>query len=301
MVNRSDLRKQLQQGLNAVFGKEYTRYPEEWRDLVEVSRSEKAYEEDVKMIGTGLASVKPEGSGVQYDDIYESYVARYQHETIAIAVAITEEAVDDDLYGDLGADAAKFMARSMQQTKEIKVANLYNYGFDANFPGGDGVPLFSAAHPLAGGGTLSNTLATPADLAESSLEELLITISEWTDDRGIPVRAQVTKLLLHTSNQFVGTRLLMTPYQPDTTDNNINAMFKLGSIRDGFSINHQFSDPDAWFLRTDVQDGMKHFIRKPIRRGVEGEFESGNMRYKASERYSQGWSDWRGAAGSPGG
>lgn len=301
MVNRSDLRKQLQQGLNAVFGKEYTRYPEEWRDLVEVSRSEKAYEEDVKMVGTGLASVKPEGSGVQYDDIYESYVARYQHETIAIAVAITEEAVDDDLYGDLGADAAKFMARSMQQTKEIKVANLYNYGFDSNFPGGDGVPLFSSAHPLAGGGTLANTLATPADLAESSLEEMLITISEWTDDRGIPVRAQVTKLLVHTANQFIATRLLMTPYQPDTTDNNINAMFKLGSIRDGFSVNHQFSDTDAWFLRTDVADGMKHFIRKPIRRGVEGEFESGNMRYKASERYSQGWSDWRGAAGSPGG
>lgn len=300
MINRSDIRKQLQQGLNAVFGKEYRRWPEEWRDLVEVERSEKAYEEDVLMVGTGLASVKPEGSGGQYDDIYESYVARYQHETVVIMTAITEEAIEDNLYGDLGADAAKFMARSMQQTKEVKVANLYNYGFDANFPGGDGQPLFSVNHPLAGGGVQANTLATPADLSESSLEEALNIIGQWTDDRGIPVRAAVTRLLVHTTNQFVATRLLMTPYQPDTNDNNINAMFKLGSIRDGFAVNHQFSDPDAWFLRTDVPDGMKHFVRRPLRRGVEGDFETGNLRMKSSERYSQGWSDYKGAFGVAG-
>lgn len=300
MVNRSDLRRQLQEGLNAVFGMEYRRHPEEWRDCFDVSKSEKAYEEDVKMVGTGAAATKAEGGAVQYDDLAESYVARYQHETIAIAVAITEEAIEDNLYGELGSKASMSMARSLQYTKEVKGANIFNFGFDSNFPGGDDVPLFSTAHPLYGGGTLSNTLGTPADLAESSLEELINIIGDWTDDRGIPVKAQITRLIIPVELQFVAARLLMTPYQPDTSDNNINAIFKLGSIRDGFSVNHHLSDPDAWFLKTDMPDGLKHFARRAVKKGLEGDFETGNLRYKASERYSFGWSDWRGAAGSAG-
>lgn len=300
MINRGDIRKQLQEGLNAVFGKEYGRHPEEWRDAFEVFRSEKAYEEDVKMTGTGAATVKPEGSAVQYDDIAESYVARYTHETVAIAVSITEEAIDDNLYGELGATAAQYMARSMLFTKEIKCANVFNYGFDTNYAGGDDQPLFSAAHPLSGGGTQSNILGTPADLAESSLEELLLIIADWTDDRGIPVKAQVRKLLIPTELQFVATRLLMTPYQPDTSDNNVNALFKLGSIRDGFSVNHYLTDPDAWFLLTDVPHGLKYFQRKAMKKGVLGDFDTDNMRYKVSERYAVGWSDPLGAAGSAG-
>lgn len=300
MVNRSDLRKQLQEGLNAVFGKEYRMYPEEWRSLYDVNTSQKAYEEDVKMIGTGAATVKPEGGAIQYDDIAESYVARYVHETVAIALAITEEAIEDNLYGELGATGTRSMARSMQYTKEVKGAATLNFGFDSNFPGGDDVPLFSTAHPLWGGGTLSNTLGTPADLSESSLEELINQISDWTDDRGINMMVKVKKLIVPTELQFVAARLLMTPYQTDTSDNNISAIYKLGVIGDGYSVNHYLTDPDAWYLKTDAMDGMKYFSRRAIKKGMEGEFETGNLRYKASERYSFGWSEWRGMAASAG-
>ena len=192
------------------------------------------------------------------------------------------------------------LARSLIHTKEVKGASVLNNGFNAGFPGGDGVALFSTAHPLAGGGTLSNTLATPADLSEAALEEILILMGEWTDDRGIPIRAQATKLIVPTELQFIATRLLMTPYQPDTGDNNINAMYKLGSIRDGFAVNHRLTDPDAWFIKTDVPDGMKHFVRKAVSGGVEGDFETGNMRYKKRERYSFGYTDWRGMVASAG-
>ncbi len=300
MMNRSDFRKQLQEGLNTVFGLEYDRHPEEWREAFDIETSNKAFEEDVLMYGLGAAPVKAEGSSISYDDGGESYVARYNHETIAMGFAITEEAEEDGLYGSIGQKMSRSLARSMQHTKEVKGAAVFNNGFSASYPGGDGVALFSTAHPLAGGGTLANTLSTPADLTEASLEELLLMISDWTDERGIPMRAQAVKLLVPTELQFDATRLLMTPYQTNTGDNNISAIFKLGSVRDGFAVNHRFTDPDAWFIKTDVPDGLKHFVRKAVSGGVEGDFETGNMRYKKRERYSFGWTDWRGAAGSSG-
>ncbi len=300
-MNRADFRKQLQEGLNAVFGMEYKRYPEEWRALFDIERSMKAFEEDVLLAGFAGAPVKPEGEGIAYDDGAESYVARYTHETIALAFAITEEAEEDGLYGSLGSKFARALARSMQHSKEVKGANIFNNGFDVLFPGGDGVPLYSAAHPQFGGGTQSNTLATPADLAEASLEQAAIDISEFDDDRGIPLAAQITKLAVATENQFTATRILMSPYRTNTGDNDISAIYTLGTVGDGFCVNHRFTDADAWFLRTDCPDGLKHFVRKKISRGIEGDFETGNLRYKTRERYVFGWSDWRGSYGSPGG
>lgn len=300
-MNRASFRKQLQEGLNAVFGHNYKRYPEEWRAIFDIERSEKAFEEDVLLVGFEGAPVKPEGKGVSYDTAAESYVARYTHETIALAFAITEEAEEDGLYGSLGAKYAKALARSMQHTKEVKGANILNNGFNASFPGGDGVPLFSAAHPQAGGGVQSNTLATPADLSEASLEQASIDISNFDDDRGIPIAAQITKLIIPTELQHVATRILFSPYRSNTGDNDVNSMYTLGTVADGFCVNHRLTDPKAWFLKTDCPDGLKHFIRKGISRGVEGDFESGNLRYKVRERYSFGHSDWRGAYGSPGG
>lgn len=299
-IFRSDQRKQLQQGLNAIFGLQYNEWPELWRDIFTVENSEKAYEEEVMQSGLGAASVKPEGAGVEYDDMYETYVARYQHDTIAKAVAITEEAVEDNLYVSVGQRIAKALARSMKYTKELRSANVLNFGFDSNYAGGDGVQLFSTSHPLGGGGTLANTLVTPADLSESSLEEAAIQIADWTDERGIPIRASIKKMIIPTALQFVAARLLMTQYQPDTQNNNINALYKLGTIENGFSVNRYLTDPDAWFLKTDVDNGLKHFVRRALKKGLEGDFETGNLRYKVSERYSQGWSDPRGAWASPG-
>lgn len=302
MMNRSDFRKQLQEGLNTVFGLEYTRYPEEWRDIFDVETSAKAFEEDVLMFGFGAASVKPEGTPIDMDDMGESWVARYVHETIALGFAITEEAEEDGQYGSIGAKGAKALGRSFIHTKEVKGANILNNGFDTNFPGGDDLPLFSTAHPLAGGGTLSNTLATPADISEAAMEEMLVLIGGWTDDRGIPIVVNVKKLIIPTALQFIAARLLMTEFQPDSGDNNINAIRKLGAIRDGFAVNHRITDPDSWYFKTDQSDGLKHFVRKAMAGGVvsEGDFSTGNLRYKKRERYSFGWTDWRGAAGSPG-
>jgi hypothetical protein len=300
-MNRNDFRKQLQEGLNVVFGLEYKRYPEEWREIFEVDSSGKAFEEDVLLTGFGGAPVKPEGSAVAYDAGRESYVARYVHETIALAFAITEEAEEDNLYGSLGSKFSKALARSLQHTKDVKGSNILNNGFTGGaFAGGDGVALFSAAHPMIVG-LGSNTLAVAADLAEASLEQAAIDISEFTDDRGIPLAAQIVKLIIPTELQFVATRLLMSPYRSNTGDNDVNALYTLGTVGDGFAVNHRLTDPDAWFLKTDVPDGLKHFVRKKVARGLEGDFETGNLRYKARERYSFGWSDWRGVYGSPGG
>lgn len=297
-IFRSDQRKQLQQGLNAVVGLEYTDWQPAWKDIFSEENSEKAYEEDVMMAGTGAASVKPEGSAVQYDDMYETYTARYQHSTVAMAVAITEEAVEDNLYLPMGSKISKAMARSMQYTKEVRRANVLNYAYDSNYTGGDGVSLLNTSHPLGGGGLLSNTLATPGQLSESAIEELSIQVSKWTDERGIPVKASIKRLILPNELQFVAARILMTPYQPDTSDNNINALFKLGTIENGFSINRYLTDPARWFMITDVPDGLKAFSRRALKKGMEGEFESGNLRYKLSERYSEGWTNPRGLAGS---
>lgn len=297
---RAHERKQLQEGLNTIFGLSYKEWPEQWREIFTVESSDKAFEEDVLQAGLAGASVKPEGSGVEYDEMYEVYTARYTHETIAKAVAITEEAVEDNLYASVGARISKQLAIAMRYTREVKSADVLNYGFDSNFAGGDGQPLFSTAHPLGGGGTLSNTLATPADVSESSLEEAIIQIGDWTDERGIPKRASGIKLIIPTALQFVAYRILNAEGQPDTNDNNPNALRKLGILQNGFSINRYLTDPDAWFIKTDVPDGLKAFTRVALKRGLEGDFETGNLRYKVRERYSQGWSDPRGMFGSPG-
>jgi len=299
-LNRSQFRKQLQEGLNVVFGMAYKSYPEEWRGFFEVNTSKKAFEEDVLMAGFGAAPIKGEGSAVEYDEGAESFVARYNHETIALAFAITEEAEEDGLYGALGAKYAKALARSLQHTKEVKGSNVLNNGFSSSYLGGDGVALFSASHPLWGGGNQSNLLATPADISEASLEAALIQLGDWVDERGIPIAVQAQCIVIPTDLQFIAERILKSPYRSGTGDNDANAMKNMGSFPKGVKINHRLTDADAWFIITDCPDGLKHMVRKKVSRGIEGDFETGNMRYKARERYSFGWSDYRGAFGSAG-
>lgn len=299
-LNRADFRKQLQEGLNSVFGMAYKQFPEEWRGFFVVSSSNKAFEEDVLMAGLGAAPVKGEGAAVEYDEGSESYVARYNHETIALAFAITEEAEEDGLYGALGAKYAKALARSLQHTKEVKGSNVLNNGFSSSFLGGDNVALFATNHPLWGGGTQSNKLATPADLSEASIEEAIIQIGDWVDERGIPVDIMAVCVVIPTEIQFIAERILASPYRSGTGDNDVNALKTLGMLPKGVKINHRLTDADAWFIITDAPDGLKHMVRKKVSRGVEGDFETGNMRYKARERYSFGWSDYRGAFGSAG-
>ncbi|MBX3504415.1 MAG: hypothetical protein KF895_02975 [Parvibaculum sp.] len=298
-MTRAQFRKQLQEGLNANFGLEYRRHPEIWRQFFEVQNSNKAYEEDQLLVGLGGAQVKAEGTGVAYDSGYEGWTARYNHETIALAFAITEEAIEDGLYGNLGAKYSKALARSLQYTKEIKGAAVFNNGFSASAPGGDGKSLFATDHPLAGGGTASNELATPADLSETSLEEVLIQISKFVDDRGIPVHAMPKKLGVPEELKFVAERLLRSNLQPGTANNDVNAVKSTGSLTD-YACNRYFTDPDAWFVTTDIPDGLKHMRRKGVTRGIEGDFETGNMRYKSRERYSFGHTDWRAAYGVAG-
>jgi len=299
-IVRGDTRKQLQQGLNAVFGLTYNEWPNQWKDIFDQNTSQKAFEEEVMQTGLGSAFLKPEGRGVEYDDMAETYVARYQHATFGIAVQITEEAIEDNLYADQGQRIARAMARSMGYFEEVQGANVLNNAFDSNFPGGDGVSLCSLSHPLVGASVLPNTLVTQSDLSESSLEQAAVDISNWTDERGIPVQCSIKRLIIPTATQFVATRLLMTPYQPDTNDNNINAMFKLGTIRDGFSVNRYITDSNSWYAITDVPDGLKYFLRRPLKKGIEGDFDSGNMRYKVTKRSSFGFSNPRGAYGSSG-
>lgn len=294
---RSDFRRQLQDGLNTIFGWEYRRQPEQWRQIFAVENSRKAYEEDVLMTGFGLAQVKAEGAGVAYDKAAEGPVARYVNETIALAFAITEEAVEDNLYGDLGAKLSRALARSFQETKNAKGAAVLNNGFNPAYPGYDGKPLFATDHPISSGGTQSNTLATNAQLSEASLEEALIQMGDWTDDRGLKIRAAPKRLVVPSGLQFVAERILKSPYQTGSNNNDINALVSKGLLSGGYVVNNYLTDPDNWFIITDVPDGLKHFVRVAMQRGMEGEFESGNLRYKGRERYSFGWSDWRGAFG----
>ncbi len=298
MLNRAQFKAQLQDGLNTSFGLEYKRYPEEWRGLFDVENSSKAYEEDVLVSGFGAAPVKAEGAGVAYDTASEAWTARYTHKTIALAFPITEEAEEDGLYGSLGKKYSKALARSMVHTKEITGANVYNTGFSAL--AGDGAAIFSTAHPLTGGGTLGNTLATAADLSESSVEDAVNTIEMWTDERGIPVVVQPKCLAIHPRLQFDAMRILQSSLRSGTADNDANAMKDLGFFPSGVKKNHRFTDVDAWFIVTDCPDGFKHFVRKKIARKMEGDFETGNMRYRARERFSFGVTDWRGGFGVPG-
>ncbi len=258
-----------------------------------------AFEEDVQMIGFGAAPTKAEGAMINYDSGREGFVSRYVHETVALAFAITEEAEEDGLYGSLGAKYARALARSMQQTKEVKGANVFNNATGTSV-GGDGVSLLNASHPLGGGGTASNILGTPADLSETSLETLLVQISTAVDDRSIPVALSGRKLAVPPQLVFIAERILKSNLRPGTADNDINAMRNMGMIPEGVVVNQRFTDPDQYFILTDCPDGMKHFVRAPIKKAVEGDFETGNLRYKVRERYSFGFTDWRGVYGSEG-
>ena len=299
-ISRAQLLKELLPGLNALFGLEYAKYGEEHKEIFETETSERSFEEETKLSGFSAAPVKNEGAAIAYDNAQEAWTARYQHETIALGFSITEEAIEDNLYDSLSARYTKALARSMAYTKQIKAANVLNIGFNSSFPGGDGVELFSTAHPLVSGGTNSNEPSTPADLNETSLEAAVIQISLWTDERGLLIAAKPRKLIVPPQLQFVSTRLLETELRVGTADNDINALKNNGSIPGGYSINHYLTDTNAWFLTTDVPNGLKHFVRTPLQNSMDGDFDTGNVRYKARERYSFGFSDPLGIFGSPG-
>jgi hypothetical protein len=299
-ISRAQLLKELLPGLNALFGLEYAKYGEEHKEIFETETSERSFEEETKLSGFSAAPVKNEGSAIAYDNAQEAWTARYQHETIALGFSITEEAIEDNLYDSLSARYTKALARSMAYTKQIKAANVLNNGFSSSYPGGDGVELFSTAHPLVSGGVNSNEPQTPADLNETSLEAAVIQIAQWTDERGLLIAAKPKKLIVPTALMFVATRLLETELRVGTADNDINALKNNGSVPGGYSVNHFLTDTNAWFLTTDVPNGLKHFVRTPLQNSMDGDFDTGNVRYKARERYSFGWSDPLGIFGSPG-
>ena len=299
-ISRAQLLKELLPGLNALFGLEYARYGEEHKEIYETETSERSFEEETKLSGFSAAPVKNEGSAIAYDNAQEAFTARYNHETIALGFSLTEEAIEDSLYDSLSARYTKALARAMSYTKQVKAAAVLNNGFNAAFPGGDGVALFSNAHPMVSGGTNSNIPTTPTDLNETSLENAVIQIAAWTDERGLLIAAKPKKLVIPPALQFVATRLLETELRVGTADNDLNALKNNGSIPEGFTINNFLTDTNAWFLCTDVPNGMKHFIRTPLQNSMDGDFDTGNVRYKARERYSFGFSDPLGMFGSAG-
>jgi hypothetical protein len=292
-ISRAQLAKELEPGLNALFGMEYARYENEHAEIFETEASDRAFEEEVLIVGFGNAETKSEGQSVNYDSANEGFTARYTHETVALGFALTEEAVEDNLYDRLGARYTKALARSMAHTKQVKAANVLNNAFSSSFTGGDGVSLINTSHPLAGGGTLANRQTTMADLNETSLENALISISTFVDDRNMILALQGTKLVVPPQLQFVADRLLESPGRVGTSDNDINAVRNMGLLPQGYSVNHFLTDTDAFFLLTDCPDGFKHFERTPISTSMEGDFDTGNVRYKARERYSFGFSNPR--------
>jgi hypothetical protein len=284
-----------------LFGLEYAKYGEEHKEIYETETSERSFEEETKLSGFSAAPVKNEGSAIAYDNAQEAWTARYNHETIAMGFSITEEAVEDNLYDSLSSRYTKALARAMAYTKQVKAAYVLNTGFSGSgVTYGDGVTLFNTAHPLVSGGVNSNTPSTPADLNETSLENAVIQIAAWTDERGLLIAAKPQKLIVPSALQFTATRLLETELRVSTADNDINALKNNGSIPGGYSINHYLTDTNAWFLLTDVPNGLKHFVRTPLQNSMDGDFDTGNVRYKARERYSFGVSDPLGAFGSPG-
>jgi hypothetical protein len=299
-ISRAQLLKELLPGLNALFGMEYSRYGEEHKEIYETETSERSFEEETKLSGFSAAPVKNEGSAIRYDNGQEAWTARYNHETIALGFSLTEEAIEDNLYDSLSARYTKALARAMAYTKQVKAAAVLNNGFSSNYPGGDGVALFSTSHPLVSGGTNSNTPSTQVDLSETALENAVIQIAGWTDERGLLIAAKPRKLIVPPALQFVATRLLETQLRPGTNDNDVNAIVNNGSIPEGYTINHFLTDTNAWFLTTDVPNGMKHFVRIPLANSMDGDFDTGNVRYKARERYSFGWSDPLGMFASQG-
>jgi hypothetical protein len=299
-ISRAQLLKELLPGLNALFGLEYARYGEEHKEIYETETSERSFEEETKLSGFSAAPVKNEGSALQYDNAQEAWTARYNHETIALGFSITEEAIEDNLYDSLSARYTKGLARAMAYTKQVKAASILNNGFSAGYVGGDGVSLFNSAHPLVNGGTNGNTPTTQTDLNETSLEAAVIAIAAWTDERGLLIAAKPRKLIVPPSLMFVATRLLDTELRVGTNNNDINALKNNGSIPEGYTVNHFLTDVNAWFLTTDVPNGLKHFERVPLQNSMDGDFDTGNVRYKSRERYSFGWSDPLGIYGSSG-
>jgi len=306
-ISRSQLLKELLPGLNALFGMEYARYGEEHKELYETEKSERSFEEETKLAGFGAAPVKTEGSGIAYDNAQEAFTSRYTHETIALGFSITEEAVEDNLYDSLSARYTKALARAMSYTKQVKAASVLNNAFSGSYLGGDGVSLCGvnsggsrAGHPLVNGSVNYNSPATGVDLNETSLENAVIQIAAWTDERGLLIAAKPRKLVIPPALMFVATRLLETNLRVGTTDNDINAIKSNGSIPGGYTVNHFLTDTNAWFLLTDVPNGLKHFERAALTNSMDGDFDTGNVRYKARERYSFGWSDALGIWGSAG-
>jgi len=299
-ISRAQLLKELLPGLNALFGLEYARYGEEHKEIYETETSERSFEEETKLSGFSAAPVKAEGSAIAYDNAQEAWTTRYNHETIALGFSITEEAIEDNLYDSLSARYTKGLARAMAYTKQVKAAAVLNNGFSAAYTGGDGVALFSTSHPLVNGGVNANTPSTQADCNETSLEAAVIQIAGWTDERGLLLAAKPKKLIVPPQLMFVATRLLETELRVGTNNNDINALKNNGSVAEGYTVNHFLTDPNAWFLTTDVPNGLKHFVRTPMQNSMDGDFDTGNVRYKSRERYSFGWSDPLGMWGSSG-
>jgi len=299
-ISRSQLAKELEPGLNALFGMEYNRYEQQHAEIFETESSDRAFEEETMIVGFGNAKTKTEGQGVAYDSASEGFTSRYSHETIALAFALTEEAIEDNLYDRLGARYTKALARSMAHTKQVKAASVLNNAFSSSFTGGDGVALVSTAHPLSGGGTFSNRPSTYSDLNETSLEDALISVSTFVDDRNMVIALQGKKLVVPPQLQFVVDRLLQTPGRVSTSDNDINAIKNMGMVSEGYTVNNFLTDNDAWFLMTDCPDGFKHFERSALSTSMEGDFDTGNVRFKARERYSFGFSNPRAVFASQG-
>ena len=299
-ISRSQLTKELEPGLNALFGLEYDKYDQEHLQIFDVESSDRAFEEEVMLTGFGNAETKPEGSGVNYDTAQEAWTARYTHNTIALAFAITEEAIEDNLYDKLAGRYTKALARSMANTKQIKGANVLNNGFSSSFTGGDGKELLATDHPTVTGGDFKNELTTAADLNETSLEQALVDLADMIDERGLKVAVQATKMIIPSELVFVAERLLQSQLRTGTADNDVNAVRSSGMIPGGYVVNHYLTDSDAWCLKTEAPNGLKVFERSPLQTSMEGDFDTGNVRYKARERYSFGWSDPRGIFGSPG-
>ena len=306
-ISRAQLLKELLPGLNALFGMEYARYGEEHKEIYETEKSERSFEEETKLAGFGSAPVKNEGSAIAYDNAQEAFTARYNHETIALGFSITEEAVEDNLYDSLSARYTKALARAMSYTKQVKAASVINNGFSGSYLGGDGVSLFGVnssssrvGHPLVNGGVNFNSPTTGVDLNETSLENAVIQIAAWTDERGLLIAAKPRKMVIPPALMFVAKRLLDTELRVQTADNDINALKQMGAIPEGYTVNHFLTDSNGWYLITDVPNGMKHFERMPLANSMDGDFDTGNVRYKARERYSFGWSDPLGMWGSAG-
>ena len=299
-ISRQQLAKELEPGLNALFGLEYKNYENQHTEIFDIENSDRAFEEEVMLSGFANAAVKSEGSAVTFDTANESFTSRYTHETIALAFAITEEAIEDNLYDRIATRYTKALARSMAQTKQIKAANVLNNGFSSSFPGGDGKELFATDHPTVSAGDLKNELSTSADLSETSLEQAMIDIAAFKDERGFKIAARGLKLIIPSELQFTAERILKSPARVGTADNDLNALSSKGMLPQGYVVNNYLTDTDAFFIKTDVPNGMKMFNRANLKTAMEGDFDTGNVRYKARERYSFGFSDWRGMFGSPG-